>query len=68
MSNFNKTVAGKNEKKNAPKGANKYSVGYTKKVGGTGIVSIIARSESEAISNAKNAIKTGKDFYVLKRL
>jgi hypothetical protein len=68
MSNYNKTVLGKNNKIKPKAGKFKYLVGYTKRVGGTNIVTIIAENAEKALKNAKNAIKTGSKFYILKRL
>lgn len=39
-----------------------YKVTYTKEIGTTGILTIKARNEKEALSNAKNTCKTGSDF------
>lgn len=39
-----------------------YKVTYTKKIGGEGSIIVKARSEEEAISNAKHLCFTGRNF------
>lgn len=45
-----------------------FQVGYTKKIGGTQIITVKARNRVEAIANAKNMRHTGKNFYVLREV
>lgn len=68
MANYNKTVLGKNNGKKAKTGNSKYLIAYTKKVGGKNIVTIFGNSAANALQNAKNAIKSGNSFYVMKKL
>jgi hypothetical protein len=45
-----------------------YRIGYTKKVGGQGIIIVKARNEREALANAKDNRFTGSKFYVIKEV
>ena len=42
--------------------AQTYKVTYTKAIGTTGVLTVKARNEKEALANAKNTCKTGSDF------
>lgn len=45
-----------------------YQVGYTKAIGGRGIMTVKAGNRNHALSNAKNLKYTGKDFYILREV
>jgi hypothetical protein len=45
-----------------------FQVGYTKKTGGRGIMTVKARNKAEALANAKDNRFTGVKFYVMREL
>ena len=61
MSPKAKTEIMKNERKY-------YEISYTKAIGGTGTLNIIARNEEEALNNAYHGCFTGSDFRVVREI